>query len=152
MTPRSIKHADHIERNALGQTVHVWIEANRGKGKRIPWKKTASAIGISVRRCQRACKYFEAHKDEPNLPELGKLRHADVVRFGFRGIATLRETLIRNFSATIGLAKPPTSMTNRNIQQLAEACGLETFLHGGRRKIHWKHSAPSETESEKAGK
>jgi hypothetical protein len=138
---RSIKHCVHIDRVALGQAVHVWLEANQGKRNRPPWKKTALAIGISVRRCIRARAYYQQHADEPRIPEMGHLRHADVVKLGFKGVATIRETLVRNFSATIGLAKPAYEMSNADIKRLAAACGLETFLHRGRRLIHWKHSA-----------
>lgn len=137
-----MKHRTHIERAALGQTVSLWLEANQGKRRRPPWKKTAAAINASPRRCKRALKYWNEHKDDPRIREFGELSHAAVVHYGFKGIETLRESLLRNFSASTGLAKPKLQMSNREIAKMADICGLEHFLLNGRRFIHWKHSKP----------
>ncbi len=133
-----MKHDAHIERIALGEVIDAWRRAN----DKTTWAATARIAGISRRRCKRVHTYFVQRADEPRIPECGELSHAAVVRYGRRGIVSLRDMLIRNFSATIGLAKPVVKMSNGEVRKLADAVGLENFSHRGRRVIHWKHSPP----------
>lgn len=140
-----MKHKTHIARAALGQTVRAWLDASQGKRKRPPWKKVSAALSVSPRRCRRALKYWCDHKDDPRIPEFGEMSHAVVIKHGLKGIEMLRESLIKNFSAGIGLAKPKFDLSNKQIAKMADICGLEHFLVNGDRKIHWKHSPPLRT-------
>lgn len=138
-----MKHSEFIEKMSKYKP---WFEYSpSSEGKDTTTRAVARKFGVKAVQATIGVKFYDRHRNEPQLPEYGDMTHKAVLDAShFLKLSSkeeLRVEMIKHYGVKIeGKMKPHDGwLSRRIIRKLLEKSGLEWFEKKGRPFVHWKH-------------